>query len=88
MKLRIFRTSGLKVEGPMITSEIVKLKRPIYEDLQEIELFYCDIPDLEHFLKLPEIFWDLKYNKPAEIILTKDPLTDQQALEIYDTWRE
>ena len=87
MKLRIFRTSGGVITGPMITTKITKLKEP-FNGISEMEFYYCDIPDLEHFLKLPQLFWNYKYNVPGEIILTIDSWTGEQAIEIYDDWRE
>lgn len=91
MKFRIYRTSGNEVKGPMITEETRKLRKPFPYDLEgisEMNFRYCDVPDLEHLLKLPLIFWDNRYNKPAELILTTDSWTGEPAIEIYDDWRE
>lgn len=91
MKLRIFRTSGEKVDGPMITVESRKVEKtfPLEgKGVVELDFYYCDVPDLEHLLKLPIIFWDRKYNKPAELIITRCSWTGEQAIEIYDDWRE
>ena len=87
MKFRIFRTSGGEVKGPMITKENHKLLKP-FNGIDEMEFFYCDVPDLEHLLKLPILFWDKRYNMPAELIITTCSWTGEQAIEIYDSWRE